>query len=113
MIALAMATTGQAATHFDRGRTIHSKTKVPIKLDAHSLCNFKPKSATAELIRRASLMIFDEYTIGHKHLYETMDRSFRNLLESDKPYGGKGAFTYYVSIFLGFFDPPSPPDKHA
>ena len=84
-----MATTGQAATHFDRGRTIHSKTKVPIKLDAHSLCNFKPKSATAELIRRASLMIFDEYTIGHKHLYETMDRSFRNLLESDKPYGGK------------------------
>lgn len=84
-----MATTGQAATHFDRGRTIHSKTKVPIKLDAHSLCNFKPKSATAELIKRASLMVFDEYTIGHKHLYETMDRSFRNLLENDKPYGGK------------------------
>ena len=84
-----MATTGQAATHFDRGRTIHSKTKVPIKLDAHSLCNFKPNSATAKLIKRADLMIFDEYTIGHKHLYETMDRSFRSLLENDEPYGGK------------------------
>ena len=84
-----MATTGQAATHFDRGRTIHSKTKAPIKLDAHSLCNFKPKSATADLIKRSSLMIFDEYTIGHKNLYETIDRSFQNLLENDKPYGGK------------------------
>ena len=30
-----------------------------------------------------------KYTIGHKHLYETMDRSFRSLLENDEPYGGK------------------------
>ena len=88
-IALATATTGQAATLFDRGRTIHSKTKAPIKLDAASLCNFKPNSPTAKLIKRAVLMVMDEYTIGHKHLYETISRSFQNLLENDLPYGGK------------------------
>ena len=89
LIALAMAVTGQAATFFDRGRTIHSKLKVPIKLDASTLCSFKPNSATAKLVKRASLMVFDEYTIGHKHVYETIDRSFQNLMENDLPYGGK------------------------
>ena len=62
------------------GRTIHSKTKAPIKLDKHSKCNFKPNSATAELIQRASFMVFDEFTIGHKG-------SITNHVNSDRGSG--------------------------
>ena len=68
---------------------MHFKLKAPIKLDEHSRCNFKPNSATAEIVKRAKLMVFDEYTMGHKNLYETIHRSFCDLLESDLAYGGK------------------------
>ena len=80
---------GQAATYFDGGRTVHYKLKVPIKLNSTSKCSFKETSATAEMIRKASLLVIDEYTLGNKLVYETVDRSLRELLKNDKPFGGK------------------------
>ena len=71
------------------GRTVHFKLKVPIKLGPNTLCNFQEKSATAELVRRASLFIIDEYTLGDKRVYETIDRTFKELLQNDEPYGDK------------------------
>ena len=84
-----MAISAQAATLFDGGRTVHFKLKVPIKLGPQTLCNFQERSATAELVRRSSLFIIDEYTLGDKRVFETIDRSFRELLQNDQPYGGK------------------------
>ena len=104
-IAVAMAISAQAATLFDGGRTVHFKLKVPIKLQPKSLCNFQENSATAELIRRASLFIIDEYTMGDKRVYETIDRTFRQLLDNDLPYGGK-VFLHsgdWVSVFKKVF----------
>ena len=46
-------------------------------------------TATAELVRRASLFIIDEYTMGDKKMYETIDRTFCDIMENDLPYGGK------------------------
>ena len=88
-IVLLMAITASAATFFDRGRTAHYKLKIPIKVNETTTCNIKAKSATAKIIERAKLIVIDEYTMGNKHLYETIDRSLRDLLNVDLPYGGK------------------------
>ena len=62
---------------------------MPIKLGPTTKCSFKEKSATAEVIRKASLLVIDEYTMGNRKVYESIDRTFRELLENDQPYGGK------------------------
>ena len=83
------ATTAQAATHFDGGRTVHYKLKVPLKLDSTTKCSFKEKSAIAELIQQAVLLVIDEYTMGNKKVFETVSRSLCELLSNDLPFGGK------------------------
>ena len=84
-----MATTGIAANLLPQGRTCHSRLNVPVQLTAESLLKIKPKSPEAELIRESSIFIVDEVTMGHKHLFECIDRSFRDIRNcQDKPFGG-------------------------
>jgi hypothetical protein len=42
----------------------------------------------ADLIRQTSLVIWDEAPMQHRHIVETVDRTFRDVLNSDKPFGG-------------------------
>ena len=88
-IALAMATSGIAAILLPGGRTVHSKLHVPIELDDNSLCSIKDRSAAARLVKRCSLMVIDEVTMGDRRLFETVDRTLKQLMEHpDKPFGG-------------------------
>ena len=59
MIAIATATSGIAASLLPGGRTAHSRFKIPIKVGHNSMCNFTKQSGTAELLRQASLIIWD------------------------------------------------------
>ena len=84
-----MAVSAIAAILLPGGRTIHSKLHVPIELHDTSLCSIKDKSAAAQLVRRYSLMVIDEVTMGDKRIYETIDRTLRHLRgQPDKAYGG-------------------------
>ena len=58
-------------------------------MDDTSRCSIKPNSYIEKLIKKASLLIIDEYTMGNKKIYETIDRSFKELLKNDLPFGGK------------------------
>ena len=87
-IAIATAISGIAANLLPGGRTVHSKLKVPIILDEKSLCSIKEKSARAELVRRAELLIIDEVTMGAKLVYETVDRTLKKIRKNEKPFGG-------------------------
>jgi hypothetical protein len=60
LIAVATATSGIASSIILGGRTAHSRLKVPIKLSGNTMCSFTKQSGTAELLRRASLIIWDE-----------------------------------------------------
>ena len=68
---------------------VHHKLKVPIVVSDTTKCSFSEKSGVAEMIKKASLFLIDEFTMGHKHMYETIDRSFKDLLGNDLPFGGK------------------------
>ena len=59
-IALAMATSGIAATLLPNGRTIHSKLKVPIKLHEKSELPYDQHKGLTQLINETQLMIVDE-----------------------------------------------------
>ena len=53
------------------------------------MCSFTKQSGTAELLRRASLIIWDE-AVMTKHLcVETLDRSLQDIMECGLPFGGK------------------------
>jgi len=97
LIAIATATSGIAASLLPGGRTAHLRFKIPIKLGDNSMCNFTKQSGTAELLRMASLIIWDEVAMTKRQAVETLDRSLQDIMESTLPFGGK------VMVFGGDF----------
>jgi DNA replication protein DnaC len=77
LIAIATATSGIAASIMPGGRTAHSRFKIPIKLTDNSMCSFTKQSGTAELLKQASLLIWDEVAMTKRQAVETrlIDRS--------------------------------------
>ncbi|XP_039803734.1 uncharacterized protein LOC120667807 [Panicum virgatum] len=89
LIAVATATSGIAASIMPGGRTTHSRFKIPIKLSGNTMCSFTKQSGTAELLRKASLIIWDEVARTKRQVVEALDRSLRDIMSCDMPFGGK------------------------
>jgi len=87
-IVLNVASSGAAASQMDGGRTAHSLLKIPITLDMNSMCNIDHDSELAELLRKTSLLIFDEITLANKLTIETIDRTLRDIRVSPELFGG-------------------------
>ena len=96
-IALPCASSGIAATNFKGGRTVHSRFDVPIKIYHCSTCNLTRQSAKFKLIEEAKVIIWDEAPMQQRWIMECVDRTLRELLGNDKPFGGK------TIIFSGDF----------
>ncbi|CAN6571616.1 unnamed protein product [Malus baccata var. baccata] len=96
-IVLATTSSGIAAMILLGGRTTHSKFKIPLSLDASSMCSIGKQSDLAKLIQKAKAIIWDEATMTHRHAFEELDRTFRDLTDIDLPFGGK------IMIFGGDF----------
>jgi ATP-dependent DNA helicase PIF1 len=96
-IAIATATSGIAATLLPGGRTTHSRFKIPLTPDASSTYSISIQSNLAELIRRATVVVWDETHIVNQRAIEAFDRTLKDIMEVDSPFGGK------VIIFGGEF----------
>ncbi|POM72707.1 LOW QUALITY PROTEIN: Helitron helicase-like protein, partial [Phytophthora palmivora] len=95
-VAIAVASSGIAATLLTGGHTAHSTFRIPLKLSEFSTCSLSWQSQKAELIRKASLIIWDEAPIMHRACSEAVDRSFRDIMKNElEPFGGK------VMVFSG------------
>jgi len=94
-IALAVASSGIAALLLPGGRTAHSRLKIPIKLTATSTLNLPLQSVHADLIKKAEIILWDEAPMTHRHAYEALDRSLRDVMKTTDPaleqvpFGGK------------------------
>jgi ATP-dependent DNA helicase PIF1 len=97
LIALATATSGATANNMPGGRTTHSRFKIPIKFDCKSVCTISKQSATAELLRRAALIIWDEASMSKRQAIEALDRTLQDITGCDQLFGGK------VIVFGGDF----------
>jgi hypothetical protein len=89
LIAIATATSGIAASILPGGRTAHSRFKIPINIHDDSMCSFSKQSGTAELLRRASLIIWDEVAMTKRQAVEALDRSLQDITGVGSPFGGK------------------------
>jgi len=89
-ICIATAISGIASQLQKGGRTLHYKLAVPIKLHDKSYCKIKEGSPHQKLVQQASLLVIDEFTMGSRALYETVDRSLKHHRKSDHPFGGLG-----------------------
>ncbi|XP_076903521.1 uncharacterized protein LOC143558591 [Bidens hawaiensis] len=97
LIVLNVASSGIASLLLTGGETAHSRFKIPINLTEDSICSFDPQSEVADLIKQTSLIIWDEAPMIHKHAFEALDRTFKDILKSDSLFGGK------VVVFGGDF----------
>ncbi|CAN7111832.1 unnamed protein product, partial [Brassica rapa subsp. narinosa] len=98
-VVLNVASSGIAALLLPGGRTAHSRFSIPINPDQFSTCKIQPGSHQAELISKASLIIWDEAPMMSKHCFESLDRSLNDIMKTtdDRPFGGK------VVVFGGDF----------
>ncbi|XP_027770897.1 ATP-dependent DNA helicase PIF1-like [Solanum pennellii] len=97
MIGLATATSGVAASILPGGRTAHSRFEIPLQTSESTMTNMSKQSGVAKLIRKAKVIIWDEAPMAKRQTIETVDRSFRDIMDIDKPFGGK------VMVFGGDF----------
>ncbi|XP_024004882.1 uncharacterized protein LOC112082028 [Eutrema salsugineum] len=96
-IVLNVAPSGIAALLLQGGRTAHSRFAIPIVVNRFTTCAIKSQSNLAELIDASKLIIWDEALMMSRDCYETLDRTLRDILKCDKPFGGK------VIVFGGDF----------
>jgi hypothetical protein len=102
-IALAVASSGIAAQLMDGARTAHSRLKIPFNLDSHSTCNINVGSDECVLIQNAKIIIWDECPMMHKHAFEALDRTLRDLMGQIDPKLKNVAFGNKIIVFGGDF----------
>jgi hypothetical protein len=85
---LCVASSGIAALLLPGGRTSHSRFKIPLQTNETSFCNFSKNSNLAALIKETSVIIWDEVPMQNKYDPESVDRSLRDIRNSDRPFGG-------------------------
>jgi hypothetical protein len=97
LIAVAIATSGIAASIMPGGHTTHSVFKTPIKISDGSICKFSKQNYTVDLLRRAALIMWDKLAMTKKQSVEMLDISLQDIMGCEVPFGGK------VMVFGGNF----------
>ncbi|XP_061385351.1 uncharacterized protein LOC133320776, partial [Danaus plexippus] len=89
-VALAVASSGIAATLLSGGRTAHSVFKLPLNLASEETptCNISKSSARGALLQQCMLIVWDECTMSHKRAIEALDRCLQDIHSNRKLMGG-------------------------
>ncbi|KAJ1257558.1 hypothetical protein BS78_10G005300 [Paspalum vaginatum] len=93
-IALAVASCGIAALLLQGGRTAHSRFKIPLNITEESTCDIKQGTHLAELLKKTSLILWDEAPMANRNCFEALDKSLRDILRfthkdsENRPFGG-------------------------
>ncbi|XP_073059568.1 uncharacterized protein [Primulina eburnea] len=88
-IIIAVATSGIATTLLQGGRTAHSRFLIPLRPTASTLCQIKKQSELADLIRRASSIVWDEAPMANRYAFESVSMSFQDIMDNHIAFGGK------------------------
>ncbi|XP_074337218.1 ATP-dependent DNA helicase PIF1-like [Apium graveolens] len=93
-IVLPVASYGIAAVLFPGGRTAHSRFHIPLKLDQDITAGIRHGTDITELIQQIDSIIWDEAPMKHRHAFESVDHSLRDIMSAidkrreKKPFGG-------------------------
>jgi len=89
-IAIAVASSGIAATLLHGGRTAHSTLKLPLNLTLCEapLCNISKGTSEAKVLQECDLIVWDECTMSHRQALEALDRTLQDLRDNGQHMGG-------------------------
>lgn len=64
--------------------------KLPLNFDRHDepMCNIKRGSSLAALLKQCDAIVWDESTMSHKKSLEAVERTLRDVRNSDDLFGG-------------------------
>nr|XP_027121996.1 uncharacterized protein LOC113738929 [Coffea arabica] len=96
-IAIAVASSGVAASILPGGRTAHSRFKILLDVSMNRTCQISKQSSVAKLISLAKLIFWDEASMAKKDTVEAFDLLLKDVMNSDIPFGGK------IVVFGGDF----------
>ncbi|XP_076923355.1 uncharacterized protein LOC143585454 [Bidens hawaiensis] len=82
-IVLNVASSVIAYLLLEGGRTAHSRFLIPINLTEDSQCQVKGNTDVSELLKKTSLIIWDEAPMIHKHAFEALDRTLKDVMNVD------------------------------
>ena len=88
LVVLCVAYSGIAAQLLPGGRTAHSMFKIPFEILDDSMCSIPKNSSLAEVLKSATLLIWDECSAQHRYAFEAVDRTLRDLRDSNELFGG-------------------------
>lgn len=89
-IAIAVASSGIAATLLQGGKTAHSTFKLPFDMHYNDspVCNVSKQSGTGRLLQNCALIVWDECTMSNKAAVEALNRSLQDLRSNNLFMGG-------------------------
>ena len=89
-IAIAVASSGIAATLLHGGRTAHSTLKLPLNLThcEAPLCNISKGTGEAKVLEECELIVWDECTMSHKQAIEALNRTLQDIRGNGQRMGG-------------------------
>ena len=89
-IAIAVASSGIAATLLHGGRTAHSTLKLPLNLTNSEtpVCNISRGTGEAMVLQECELIVWDECTMAHRQALEALNRTLQDLRGNGKHMGG-------------------------
>jgi len=82
-----VASSGIVSLLLVRGRTAHLIFFIPLNVLENLNCGLSKQSLQAELFRETKLIIWDEVPMQHKHCVEAVDRTLRDICDSEKLFG--------------------------
>ncbi|KAG5582297.1 hypothetical protein H5410_052924 [Solanum commersonii] len=94
-VVLTVASSGIASLLLPGGQTAHSRFVIPLNITEDSTCNLKQGTPLAHLLIKTKLIIWDETPMMHKHCFEALDKTLRDIIgykdatKSELPFSGK------------------------
>jgi hypothetical protein len=95
LVVICVAASALAASLLEGGHTAHHTLHIPIPANDSTFCSFTASERL--LMKQAHAIIWDEVSMVHRDVAETVSRSLQDIMRVDRPFGGK------TVIFMGDF----------
>ncbi|KAF7810236.1 ATP-dependent DNA helicase pif1-like [Senna tora] len=98
-----VASSGIASQLIPGGSTAHSRFVIPLNIDGNLTCHIVQGSDLAELMVHTKLIIWNEAPMAHRHCFEALDRTLRDIMHSQNAALAKHPFSGKVVVLGGDF----------
>jgi len=98
-----VASSGIASLCLPNGSIAHSAFKIPLNATSTSTCNIPLRCNIASEIKKTDLIIWDEAPMHSRFVYESVDRSLRDIRKNVNPNLVNLDFGGIVTVLAGDF----------